>query len=1344
MKWPVNQEQSLISSHGIKVLGKRTKPDTKLNTKWNTSEYSFDLFLKDIPQKIDDKSKCDSVELLRKGLLNLLAKVKSQFKRQNKSNIYIQMLLHYPNIKPRGYYKPIGEVRLFGRGTAENLANWLAIHMQQLVQSEDNNFLLSDQLKIKLQLTESFLAVKGLTIAPQNPNESIVVSSLQQVIRSENLHSDLFTSQIERGLFDAQLLFQDKQNQMCINLSVYSSILLIANNFDSLKTAKYFKLKYKSLFEMNHSFEKKYHLMRFEDLQKHTLHFQLKYLAKKTQRTIIIFSKINNVFYRVANTFHQNNVGNIPILLSIHNSHCQAIIKCKDLELKGSTFCKFCVKSFKYFKGHKCHRQTCKSCFLFIERLDNPFETICKPPITTRPPTTTTRPDTTTGCPATRGPPAATDSQQHRAGRLPPPGRPATTTRPPHPRLETDVYLASCIFCKKFILNESCLERHRKMSRKLCCKYKRCLICLKTYTGHNHDCMAKFCGKCLSNHSEKQDFCETKRRLTKRNIEDKYFLQVYFENDTLFFVCTKLSRPNIFHMFNTNLFTTYEISDNSEIKQVSRHQTHFIISNMFDILSLLSVNLYSVTLYCPGFCLDILLNTHDISDWKLQQRGAKVCFARNKSFQLIRCDDIIGSDPVLLASKLNNIQINPLLLLWPSILNEFELEDKLVGFTFKSSLGSYKTSDLSFYEYFQRFSNTIESIQSMTKAKFIITQLLFNQHIYISSLLILGKMIDDLYVDTCIDCNISQQHPTIYDKKTLASISFDLFLLPLIKQPQPITPSACCGKIWNSSKPEICFSETLSEHHKSLYPNHKILSYVDFDGTQFQINKFSADWVCLTCQVFIFIEGEFKFHCSKHHKMEIPKKKLDLIQNGIDKRSRFSQQIEEQYDKAKFFIIPSCCILKSDLPEDFVNTELFYRSFYSKLQENICKYSRDNYKRLNFQECLPSALNIELCSYFRSFDKNVQGLQIDIKSAYLKVLQLKRFQLPLSAKHKFHFVGVEASRFFRQISEQDQNFGFVKCLVCAPKTDYLPYYPFKNKKGELFYTHCKICLENCLSCNHTIYDRSFVVETYLTEIIFMKRIGYEILNCFEIIYFDSSFNSQLAKLSTRLQQLRTNSNPLIKYFSKKLALTGIGKFGLNCNKMLARDSKLLSSFTELCFELQNAKQTNIEFIGPNCMVTKNKKSTYFENAKLSASQNCSSHIFGLVSAIVRQEIYLFYLFCLRTENLNVLRIDTDSLTIMFENCLAKQKIFEFISESEFDYQIQGQNIQQMLNLSRASRFIVRGDGHCTLKTPGFSISLEDRKQLQCFGLNKNMKTKFPNCVNKSTSSYLLFQRAFNI
>ena len=155
----------------------------------------------------------------------------------------------------------------------------------------------------------------------------------------------------------------------------------------------------------------------------------------------------------------------------------------------------------------------------------------------------------------------------------------------------------------------------------------------------------------------------------------------------------------------------------------------------------------------------------------------------------------------------------------------------------------YMHSDYNMFEYINSFQFEIKFINTMYLFDFLEKSSMYKIVIYQQAITTLNSVIkevnlkmnehlhSDKFVFNCVT-----------DKQSSSSSMFDIFLNTIENQPLPTLNSNTPGQIYNTSKYEICFCETITTLHLEKYPTHTIKSYINHDGTQFTKNKFSLDW----------------------------------------------------------------------------------------------------------------------------------------------------------------------------------------------------------------------------------------------------------------------------------------------------------------------------------------------------------------------------------------------------------------------------------------------------------------------------------------------------------------------
>ena len=615
-----------------------------------------------------------------------------------------------------------------------------------------------------------------------------------------------------------------------------------------------------------------------------------------------------------------------------------------------------------------------------------------------------------------------------------------------------------------------------------------------------------------------------------------------------------------------------------------------------------------------------------------------------------------------------------------------------------------------------------------------------------ASITALQSVLQGLYDNNVAQLQIKSYFTDALDNSTLAGSIFPLFLAALAKNKQPITHSHDDGSIYCSSKAEIVFCLTASQVHKSNFPNHRIFSYVDNSGQQFRINQYSADWFCIDCQIMVQVEGIFKkrcFLCKPFVKDQEKQKHLEFVSQ--ERRKKFCELITKEYKGLKVFVLTQCCIENCSMPNNFKKSILFNDDFHKLLKCNLLEYSRDKFKRLNFQNCISTNLKCDLGTFFQSKDNTSKIMKFDISSAFIRCVELDDFRIPISSKCTISLIGPDAHNFFQTLDKNDKNFAFLRVFIIAPKINRLPFYPIRKKDGSLVYSICSKCLDTITNCQHSDLERGFYADSYLCEINFLRQLGYEILRCTQIIYFEAHHNKGLSNIAASIRKLRKNPSGFVKYISKMLALHAMGRFALCAENMLNSSCEIINDYPHFCLTLQGSKVHNVQFYGKHALVHKYVKPTLLQNQQMSSTLNIHSHLFGLVCFLTKREMYKMYIACHFHPDMDLyfLSVDVDSFSVIISDQNALQVVETFCANSKFDYKVEADDINTMICYSNASRCYYFRNGSCQLKLPGLSISLRKREQIFHKGC-KDLKVKDKWCIttNCSNEKYIFYKRLF--
>ena len=842
-------------------------------------------------------------------------------------------------------------------------------------------------------------------------------------------------------------------------------------------------------------------------------------------------------------------------------------------------------------------------------------------------------------------------------------------------------------------------------------------MCSKYYSKRQlHVCGEKFCKKCFSNHT-KQLFCPIKQRIKKIKNISNYICEITFEENYIYTISlSEINSDNniIIYRFikNQNHYSEIVIcrKTNEEIKERKyAFKVDVSIENIIETLEILNT--------CPNFILSKgsfikLLDLIDLSTFKIYCKNKNIYKISSKYYSISTIESYIDFDKVYILKQLD-INVSPLYLIDIPKIEQLKMHEIIQQVTIEDFLSNYKNSDMNMFDYINNYKGEIQNLNHCKKIEFC-------NNFSKSTIIVFTHAFEKMdYFLKIIAKNMNNKlgkplntFDSVLNFNSFSSCIFSIFITALDKQKIPTLPSCIPGTIMNTSKYEISFCKILNEYHLIQFKDHEIQSYINNDGRQFQKSFYSADWYCKQCKIAIFIEGNFKYVCNKHEKsvkhIFKNKKRFLLAKRGKQKRLKFIAITKSEIDKT--FVIGQCCIVNNQYNHDFKESILYYSDFGKNVLSELDNYDRSKYTRMNYQKCIHPAFTVHMKNQFKS-DGISKAIKFDIDSAYLSVLTHEDFKLPKSNIPDKVLVNNDANIFFHQLNLLDDNFGMVKGFVIKRDKYTLPFIPFRSDESGIIYTKCLKC-KHYNMCNHFDMNKGFYTEGYISDFLYMKKIGYDI-DVTQLIYFKSIHNEELHYLAEQLITFRKNKCKFISKMAKQSALIGLGRFALNIGKNVFNDVEILENNQELCLGIEKNEIDNIDIISNYVLCQKKKKIKNFENAKISTSLNCSSLLFGSVSNYVRREMFNAYRHIENCDNANVIRIDTDSIMIEF-NEPEKFDAFEIFKEnSNFNYKVEMDNIKLIHNTSIKS-YYYENQFKNFLKVTGLRLSVFDRNNLTSF------------------------------
>ena len=1255
--WKVGIKEKLNSNPNFILYIERLK-GAVISKRFNAENFKFKVSLEPLKEKkiiLNDQN----VDYVRESLMTIFEKIKRSFKKRN-GKTYIQLNLSFNGLKK--VFLKSGIVDLFDPHS-KNIVFWLINQLDQVQQS-------SEDLVFSNNFVCDFILIK--TNHPNGKMDLITNSGFRSNNSKNNYFLSVskkfnvfFSNYVKQGFVDMKLFFNDIfEDTNCLFVSIYFGVLFNINSQDFKRTIDFVNDQFQSIVTFEKKFKTKYKIFDEAYLKTKTISYVLHYLSIRIKQDILLFSFLNGnnlkMFYATDN--YKNT---LPIKLLLDKNHCVFIFDYTNLEGKRFIFCDFCRKSFTNIIQHKCKRDKCINCHLYLTKLnENMYEKIC------------------------------------------------------FSKIIKDTFI-QCNNCKKIMVNTECADRHKKLTMSNCSFVMFCIVCEKNFSKNkNHECGKKFCKKCFSVHSS-QLFCATKLK-KKKSIQSTIFLCDFkFESDLVHSITiSQFEKSNQIILFqfkvNDNFYTKIVI-DRSNFKIVSEIKYDYNSRlDIEDIIQEIDIVNLKPTFLLDKKALNFLMNTLDLYQFKIYAKNSNVYKIATKFYTISTYQEYINFDEVYILKQLG-IDLCPFYLIEPNVLKNYDFTETLTNITIDDFTKKYVNSDLSMYEYLQSNQGKLLELVEITKNHFFkissITKLIvfFEAFEKMDSFL---KIVSN-NMDKKLKNRINK-YESLFKFPSFSSAIFSIFLSSITKQKLPTLPSIVPGTIYNTSKYEIAFCKVLNDHHKKKFKNHSICSYVNGDGRQFQIGKLSVDWYCEECKTCIFIEGNFKFICKNHentvkHVFKNKERKL-LAAKGLIKRKTFQNVAKDKIKKT--YVIGQCCILKNDYNQDFKNSNLYYSDFGKDVINELSNFRKEEYIRMNFQNALTPPFTVSLKDKFIS-DGISYANKYDISSAYLSVLTQQSFKLPVSNIPEKNLVNKDANYFFHNLDLNDENFAFVKAFVVKNNEYALPYIPYKCDKNIISYTNCSKCLKQLCKekCLHSDNERGHFMQGYLNDFLYMKSLGYKIKVC-QLIYFKSEHNQEMHFLAEQLLEARNDKCKFINKIGKLAALIGLGRFALNISKNTPSDVSLIKSNQELCLLIENNKIQNIDFCNNYVISFNKRKLTNYENAQISSRLNCCSAVFGMVSSAIRKEMFQFYLWTksLKDNHIEMLRIDTDSVIIQCTKKEYFELIENYISSSKFKYKIEMSNITTLLSYGRKSHFYINSTKK-VLKVCGLSLSSYQRNNL---------------------------------
>lgn len=788
--WKIGESETLFKNKKFNLLAKRVESKV-VNKHFNSQIYKFKIDLI-VNQYTNNQLELNdgNIDLLKNGIEDIFDKLKSSYKKRD-GPFYIQMNLTFDGLKKE--FLKSGIVDLFGHVNSKNIVYWVINQLDQVNQSSDN-LIFSNNLFIDFILVKT-VKPKGKSI---NSLQGGIVSNyalrIYKIVDKFNANY-FFNIDLKKGFVDMSIFFKNSviyESYNCVLISIYFALLFDKFKKDMKQTLMFISSKFKSLLHFENFFKKEYKLdhFNFHNHNKNSSNYD--YIANKIKRNILIFvKKCNNTCKLVYST---KNKDFDFIKLVIDNDHCKFVFNNINLEKEKTTFCDYCNKSFAKIKSHKCKRNKCEHCFKFTKMLTNGNnEIICQNKV-----------------------------------------------------IKNDNY--TCDHCNKTMYNSACIKRHLLLSRVDCKSKMFCDKCNTLYLQKcDHTCGRYFCKKCLSNH-ENRYFCSTSISIPKRKIKESIFcMDIQYNGTVIYCMCIsqfneKTQLQTLYYFYTNSTFYKKVIINIETLNVIKSEKIECNIKlDIVEIIQCLDIINLKPKFIIDQKHLEYLINHINLSNCTFLSKDSLIYYVKSKYFSFISINQYITYDPIYIL-KHSNTNICPLYIINLDT-SKLTSMQQLSMLSISDFTTRYMHSDYNMFEYINSFQCEINVINNLYLFEFLEKSSMYKIVIYQQAINTLNSVIKE--VNTKMNDHFNNARfvfNSVTDKQSSSSSMFDIFLNTIENQPLPTLHSSTPGQIYNTSKYEICFCETITTLHLQNYPSHKIQSYINNDGTQFTKNKFSLDW----------------------------------------------------------------------------------------------------------------------------------------------------------------------------------------------------------------------------------------------------------------------------------------------------------------------------------------------------------------------------------------------------------------------------------------------------------------------------------------------------------------------
>ena len=322
----------------------------------------------------------------------------------------------------------------------------------------------------------------------------------------------------------------------------------------------------------------------------------------------------------------------------------------------------------------------------------------------------------------------------------------------------------------------------------------------------------------------------------KYNVNDIYCICISQFNDK------KNGFKTLYYFYNDSAFYKKVIINIETLNVIKSEKINCNIK--LDILEIIQI--LDIINLKPKFIIDqkhleYVINNINLSKCTFLSKESLIYYVKSNYFSFISINQYITYDPIYIL-KQSNTNICPLYIIEFDT-SKIAIMQQLSTLSINDFTTKYMHSDYNMYEYINSFKSEIKFINNLHLFEFFEKSSMYKLVIYQKAINTLNSVIKEVNFKMNEHLNTDKlKFNCITDKQSASSSMFDIFLNAIENQPMPTLNSNTPGQIYNTSKYEICFCETITSLHKEKCPSHRIRSYINNDGTQFTKNKFSLDW----------------------------------------------------------------------------------------------------------------------------------------------------------------------------------------------------------------------------------------------------------------------------------------------------------------------------------------------------------------------------------------------------------------------------------------------------------------------------------------------------------------------